>query len=143
MGSITSAERGELVTVVYTISASGSTIPPMLIFPGINYRDHFIRGAPNGSAGRATRSGWTNEDVFVEYLQHLQYHARCSQEKKILLILDNHESHISLKAIDYSRANGIVILTIPPHSSHRLQPLDRTVYMVLSKLDSIRQWMLG
>jgi len=128
VGSITSSERGELVTVVYTVSASGNVIPPLFIFPRVNYKDHFIRGAPPGSIGRATRSGWINEDIFLEYLQHIIRNTRCSPDHKILLIMDNHESHISLKVIDTAKANGIVLLTIPPHTSHRLQPLDRSVY---------------
>ena len=128
VGSITSSERGELVTVVYAVSASGNVIPPLFIFPRVNYKDHFIRGAPPGSVGRATRSGWINEDIFLEYLQHIIRNTRCSPDHRILLIMDNHESHISLKAIDTAKANGIVLLTIPPHTSHRLQPLDRSVY---------------
>lgn len=42
--------------------------------------------------------------------------------------MDNHNSHISVRIYDFCRENGIVILTIPPHTSHRLQPLDLTVY---------------
>lgn len=42
--------------------------------------------------------------------------------------MENHESHINLGAVEYARANGIVILTFPPHCSHRLQPLDVSVY---------------
>ena len=41
--------------------------------------------------------------------------------------MDNHESHVSLK-IDICRNNTINILTIPPHTSHRMQPLDVAVY---------------
>ncbi len=45
VGYITSGERGELVTLVYTVSATGNTIPPMFIFPRVHYRDHFINTA--------------------------------------------------------------------------------------------------
>ena len=34
--------------------------------------------------------------------------------------------HISPK--DLARENGVVVLPIPPHTSHYLQPLDRTCY---------------
>lgn len=128
VGAATSAERGELVTVVYAVSASGNVVPPMFIFPRVNFRDHFTRGGPTGSVGQANKSGWITEEIFLAYLDHLVQHARCSMERKLLLILDNHEAHISLKAIDFARANGIVMLTIPPHTSHRLQPLDKSVY---------------
>ena len=128
VGAVTSGERGQLVTVLYAVSATGNVIPPLFIFPRVNYRNHFIKGGPPGSIGRATRTGWINEEVFVNYLHHLAYHTRCSLENKIVVVMDNHESHISLAAIDYARQKGIVLLTIPPHSSHKLQPLDKTVY---------------
>lgn len=50
-----------------------------------------------------------------------------SSDHPILLILDNHEAHISLGALDIAKTNGIIMLTIPPHMSHRLQLLDKSV----------------
>ncbi|CAH2004965.1 unnamed protein product [Acanthoscelides obtectus] len=44
---------------------------------------------------------------------------------------DNHSSHISVRIYDFCRQNGIIMLTIPPHTSHRTQPLDITVYSPL------------
>jgi hypothetical protein len=44
------------------------------------------------------------------------------------LILDNHDSHLSLDGIELCRESGIIILSLPPHCSHKLQPLDRSVY---------------
>ena len=46
VGSITSGERGKLVTAVYTIGASGSVLPPMPIFPRVHFRDHLIKRGP-------------------------------------------------------------------------------------------------
>ena len=114
--------------MVYTINVAGDVLPPMFIFPRKNFRDHFTRGGPPGCIGQANKSGWINEELFLVYLGHLIRHTRCSKERKVLLILDNHESHISLHAIELARANGTVMLTIPPHTSHRLQPLDKTVF---------------
>lgn len=128
VGAITSAEKGELVTVVCAVSATGNAVPPMFIFPRVRYKDHFITGAPPGSIGTSTRSGWINEDTFAEFLEHLVDHIKCSTEQPVLLILDNHEAHVSLRALDIAKRKGIVMLTIPPHTSHHLQPLDKTVY---------------
>ncbi|GFS09885.1 tigger transposable element-derived protein 6-like protein [Elysia marginata] len=69
-----------------------------------------------------------NEEVFVDYLKHIIQHTRCSPENKILLILDSHDTHISLSAVDTASSHGVELLTIPPHTSHRPQPLDRSVY---------------
>ena len=49
-------------------------------------------------------------------------------DRKVLLILDNHQSHISIEAITFAKENGIVLLTIPPHTSNKLQPLDLIVF---------------
>ncbi|RLU26169.1 hypothetical protein DMN91_002335 [Ooceraea biroi] len=51
--------------------------------------------------------------------------------KHFLLIGYNHESHISLEAYNYCRKNDIHLLTLPPHTSHRMQPLDLTFYSPL------------
>ena len=128
VGSVTSAERGKLVTAVYTICVSGSVLPPLLIFSRVHYRDHFVRGGHEDCIGQCSKSGWINEDLFLVYLEDLISRNRCSLDHKILLILDNHESHISLRVIDKAKSSGIVMLAIPPKTSHRLQSLDVSVF---------------
>ena len=64
-------------------------------------------------------------------------------DNKVLVILDNHESHISVEAVDYCRDSVIVLLSLPPHCSHRLQPLDRTVFGPLKTQynTTVKLWM--
>lgn len=129
VGSITSGERGELTTVVCTVSASGNHLPPMMIFPRVNMQHHFMFGALAGTKGCASKSGWMTVELFAgAYLDHLIAYTKCTKSDPILLILDNHGSHVSIPAIQKSKDNGIVLLTIPPHTSHKLQPLDISVY---------------
>ena len=61
VGSVTSAERGQLVTVACTINAAGNSVPPLLLFPRVRYNRNFSNGAPVGSIGAANKSGWMNE----------------------------------------------------------------------------------
>lgn len=131
IGSIIARERGELVTMVGTVSAGGNAIPPLFIFPKARYQDHFLTGDPAGSLGTAGRSGsgWMTSHIFSTiYFPHFVQHSRATKERPVLLILDNHESHVSIEALTYARDNGVVMLALPPHCSHRLQPLDRTIY---------------
>ena len=90
--------------------------------------DHFARGGPLNCIGKTNPSGWINEKLFIEYLDHFASHTQCSKENMVLLILDNHKSHISLVAVDKCRELGIVLLTISPHTSHHLQPLDKCIW---------------
>ena len=65
---------------------------------------------------------------FLFFLKHFIQHANCSVDHPTLLILDNHESHISLDIVKLAKKNGIEMLTLPPHNSHKFQPLDKAVY---------------
>ena len=58
--------------------------------------------------------------VFLKLLK-----ANWLADKTNLLIVDGHKSHLyNLPFYEAIRANNIEILTIPPHMSHIIQPLD-------------------
>lgn len=144
VGAIVSAERGQLVTVCCAVNALGNSVPPMMIFPRVHFREHFIAGAPPGTLGAAHPSGWMTSENFLMFVKHFVQHVHCTAENKVLLLLDNHESHVSVDVLDYAKENGIVMLSFPPHCSHRLQPLDRTVYGPFKRYynSSCDAWML-
>lgn len=48
-------------------------------------------------------------------------YSHASENNRVLLILDNHEGHVSIEAIHIVKNNGITLLTLPPH---KLQSLD-------------------
>lgn len=128
VGQAVSAERGELVTFCAIVCANGNTIPPAFVFPRVKFKPQFLFGAPPGSLGLSAKSGWMNADLFLQVCQHIQKHSKCSVEEPIVLLLDNHESHCSLEVILYCRANGICLVTFPPHCTHKMQPLDVGLY---------------
>nr|XP_023020648.1 uncharacterized protein LOC111509188 [Leptinotarsa decemlineata] len=88
VGNVTSAERGELITVSACVNALGNHIPPMMIFPRVNYKDHMLDLASNA---------------------------------------------------------GVVIVTFPPHTSHRLQPLDLSVYFPFKAYynQAVQSWLIN
>ncbi|ESN90941.1 hypothetical protein HELRODRAFT_145916, partial [Helobdella robusta] len=73
-------------------------------------------------------SGWMVESTFKKWFEHFCTYAKPSKAAPALLIMDNHESHLSIDFIDMASKNGVILLTIPPHTSHKLQPLDVSVY---------------
>lgn len=128
VGRIVSTERGFNVTAVCGISAAGSYIPPFFLFPRQRMNPLFMKGCSPGAVGYANGSGWMDSDHFVKYLDHFIHHVKPGPNNKILLILDNHNSHRTLTAINKARENNIIMVSLPPHTSHRLQPLDCTVF---------------
>lgn len=57
-----------------------------------------------------------------------------AENEKRLLILDGHNSHCSLKFVLYAERNGIIVLCLPPHTTHRLQPCDVGVFGPLANV---------
>lgn len=144
VGQVTSRERGELVTVCGIVSATGVALPPAIVFPRKNYKEVYINGAPEGTKGLAAQSGWMNTDLFKEVMKHVVKKTRSSKEDPIILVFDNHESHLSLESLEYAKENGVHVLTLPPHTSQKTQPLDRTIYGPLKKYfnDEANSWMM-
>lgn len=120
---VVSAERGQLITAVCCTSVAGF-IPPALIFPRKRKKDELLNGAPLDSILMVSDSGFINTELFLDWLKHFQQHSQAKKENPVLLILANHSSHISLNAIEFCRENDIQLLSLPPHASHKLQPLD-------------------
>lgn len=68
------------------------------------------------------------EEDFVKFLKHFIKYVKPSKERKVILLLDNHGSHLSIEGLTLAKENGIIMLSFPPHCSHKLQPLDRSVF---------------
>lgn len=66
-GQITSAERGKMITVCWTVNANGNSIPSFTIFPFVHFKQHMIKGAPVGTVDFANLSGWINSELFLEW----------------------------------------------------------------------------
>ncbi|KLO08249.1 DDE-domain-containing protein, partial [Schizopora paradoxa] len=48
--------------------------------------------------------------------------------KPILLILDGHGSHLTDEMVELAIKNNIHLLCLPPHCTHKLQPLDVGIF---------------
>ena len=86
-----------------------------------------MKGAPPGAVGKANPSGWISDEIFTEWMHHFISQVNPSKDRPIMLILDGHSSHTrNLNTIQLAREHGVVLVSIPPHTSHKLQPLDRS-----------------
>lgn len=65
--------------------------------------------------------------IFVFPLKHFVIHDSPSKENPALQLMDKHSSHVRLRVIEFTRQN-FVIVAFPLHCSHKLQPLNVTVY---------------
>ncbi|KAI4457874.1 hypothetical protein MML48_7g00004897 [Holotrichia oblita] len=110
VGSLTSAERGQHVTCVCCMNAIGNFVPPAPIFPRKNRKEELLDALPPGSLGLFHETGWMTGDTFVLWLEHFQNIVNASLESKVLVLLDDHSSHKSLKALTFAKNNGTAMM---------------------------------
>jgi hypothetical protein len=80
--------------------------------------------------------GWANESLFVDYLKH--FVARERPSKADAVELDSRVSHLLIPAISVVRENGIVLFTLAPCASRKLQPSDCTVLVYIKHHNAYR-----
>ncbi len=75
---------------------------------------------------------WMTSYLFSAWISHFIASVRrvgaISPEHRHLLILDGHNSHVTLDVVREACAAGLDLLTLPAHTSHALQPLDVSVF---------------
>ena len=76
VGALVSAKLGQLVTLYYAVSALENSLSPMVIFPKVNFKDHFIMCAYIGSIGCVYTTGWMTGAHFCLFMAHFVKHTR-------------------------------------------------------------------
>jgi transposase len=134
VGGLTSGEKGKTVTVVCCTSASGVYIPPMMIFPRQRVRPEFVDRAPTGTIYGGSKTGWITSELFEKWFIHFVQAVRPDvRPEPVLLILDGHSSHTrNLAVINKARESNVIILSLPSHCTHRMQPLDLSFFKSLN-----------
>jgi hypothetical protein len=78
-----------------------------------------------------SENGWTDDFLCKEWFKHSfipQATTQNASGKPILLIYDGHGSHEKLELIRLAREHNIILFCLPPHTTHKLQPLDVGVF---------------
>ncbi|KAJ8868754.1 hypothetical protein PR048_030294 [Dryococelus australis] len=100
---------------------------------------------PLSSSYQCSKSGWINEELLLVWLQYFGAFCKPDPKNPVLLVLDNHSSQIALELYDVCLQNGMIMLSLPPHTSHRMQPLDDAFYPPLKKTyhKTRRRWIVN
>jgi hypothetical protein len=127
----------EFITLLACVCVDGSATPPALIYKGASndLQSTWIEDLKEGDKAYFTSStnGWTCNELGLAWLQRFHKDTRHKGSRRRLLILDGHSSHINMAFLSLADSLRILILILPPHSTHRLQPLDVGLFSPLSK----------
>ena len=115
-------------TVLFCASASGEYLPPFVIYKSKYLYDSWTDQGPKGAVYSCSDTGWMKGQnfeswflkVFIKYVEN--------RDKPILLSFDGHTSHLTYIVVKAALENNIIIVCIPPNTSHALQPLDVGVF---------------
>jgi hypothetical protein len=131
----------EWITIIGTICADGTAIPPCIIFAGkTEYLQttwvEDVKIGQHQAHFASSPNGWTSDKLGLAWLQqvfdkHTKAKARNGRDWR-LLILDGHGSHINISFLTFCEKHRILVAVYPPHSTHRLQPLDVSLFRPLA-----------
>ena len=128
----------EFISLLACISADGTALPPALIYKGDSlylqdtwledwvpaHKAHFAI-SPNGWSCNALGLNWL-ETVFDRYTRQ-----KAGNRRRMLLV-DGHSSHVNMAFINACDRLRILLMILPPHATHRLQPLDVSLFSPLA-----------
>ena len=106
-------ERGQNVAVSCQLVVRMYSL--CLYFGEKNLCESLMVGAPPGSVGELSDSGWTNDMIFMKLLEHFASTVKESNDNKHLLIVDGHGSYKTLEARIFCRENGIEMISPTLH----------------------------
>lgn len=123
----------EWVTTLDCACLDGSFLDPMIIFKGKLCMKEWLKHLRNKFTNvDVSETGWTDNQLGFAWFRdnfELQSRERMQGDDCYrLLFLDGHSSHITRQVINFCEDNKIILLCLPAHSTHILQPLDVGVF---------------
>ncbi|RAL68050.1 hypothetical protein DID88_008773 [Monilinia fructigena] len=140
-GKVTKARQDgsrEVISLLACICADGTALPPTLIYKGDSgdLQDTWVDEVSYGDQAYfgASSNGWSSDAFGFTWLTKVfQRHTYQKAGKGYrLLIVDGHSSHVNMEFTSKCEELKIIVLILPPHSTHRLQPLDVGFFLPLS-----------
>ena len=126
---LASSEKGETTTFLTFCNAAGMHTKPIVIHKGTKVMDTWQIGRPKGFSMGTSENGWITKWLFYKYgkifIKYLTDRGLTENGKKNLLVMDSHNSHMfNFQFMKLMNNNNVVVLALPPHTTHAMQPLD-------------------
>ena len=135
---ITQSGNQEWVTVIKAINSYSWALSSIMIFAGkvhqsIWYENNLIS---NDWMIAISENGWMNDILGMTWLCTVFHPCTqaCTVSQYWLLILNGHESYKTPEFDHFCTEHSIIVLYMPPHSLHLLQPLNIDCFASLKRL---------
>ena len=128
--SYITGQTKQQVTVLACTNAAGTALPPFIIFDRQTLNPEMVRGEVPGSIYGLSSNGWINQELFQVWFQK-HFLSYAPSTRPLLLLLDGHSSHYCPEVIRMASEEKIVVFALPPHTTHLMQPLDKSAFASL------------
>ena len=124
--SISSGSKAQ-ITVITCVSATGQTLPPLVIWKRKTMAPEMATGEIPGTLYGFSENGWTNSILFDSWFKKL-FMRYAPASRPLILFMDGHSSHYCPDTLALAAENGIIVFMLPPNTTHLTQPLDKGVF---------------
>ena len=118
------------VTVLSCVNAAGVALPPFVIFKRKTMNQELANGEVPGTLYGVYENGWITQQLFKERFHH-HFLAFIPSNRPVVLLMDGHSTHYFPEIIRMAAACKVVLCTLPPHTTHLMQPLDKGCFAPL------------
>ena len=129
---LTANEKAETTTVLACFNATGKFCPPTVILKAKRLKADWVVGSPPGSTIKVSDNGWITKEIFFEWAKSFVLQLPKPDSRPHVLFLDGHSSHVyNLEFIELMTANNVHPFMFPAHTTHCLQPADKSFFKSL------------
>jgi len=130
---MTQCGNREWVSLIECISMDGRVLKPWIIFKGKVQQKAWFEVLKEGHIA-VSENGWTDNELGLAWIRKCfdPETKICQKGEYRMLLIDGHASHIATQVIDYCVSQKIILLCLPAHTTHLLQPLDVGVFAPLA-----------
>lgn len=99
----------------------------MIIFNAKNLNHAWTQNEVPGTRYGLSDNGWIDTELFEGWLS--EHFIQCAVPgRPLLLLLDGHSTHYQPRVVRFAKEHNVIMLCLPPHTTHKSQPLDCGVF---------------
>ncbi|CAL4074705.1 unnamed protein product [Meganyctiphanes norvegica] len=126
-------------------NAAGKYEPPYVIYKGSDTSIvcGWLLNGPKDASYNTSQSGWMDKTKFHAWIKVFDESIiKKKIQKPVIVIMDGHSSHLDLTVVEEAKSCDIMLVKLPPNSTHILQVLDVSVFGPAKKnwADIIKMW---
>lgn len=135
MYKVVTGNEKESLTVLFSVSAAGVMLPPLILYRHERIPLKVAQSVPKDWLIGTTERGWMSGESFYNYIKN-NFYPWCLKNEiqfPVILFLDGHVSHVSLQLSLFCSENRIELFGFVPHATHIQQLLAVSVFSPLKE----------